>query len=203
MHTRLIRCIVLSCFAVCAAVLPSFAAGVADRTEGKKMPTSIKADRMDYDADGQTVVFNGNVHVVRPDFELWSVKLTVYLDKPGKKSDESEMGGAGGMQAGDIDRIVAEKDVRMKSNDKEGTCQKATYYAKTDKFVMEGSPILKDKDKNNITGTIITHFIKANRSEVQSPKAVFFTEDKTDTSLMPGNKPHTPSMPGNKHKGNK
>ena len=94
------------------------------------------------------------------------------------------------MQAGNIDRIVAEKDVRMKSNDKEGSCQKATYYAKTDKVVMEGSPVLKNnKDQSTMKGSVITHYLKANRSEVQRPEATFFTQDKTENSLMPGDKP--------------
>ena len=77
----------------------------------------------------------------------------------------------------------------MKSNDKEGTCQKATYYAKTDKVVMEGNPVLKDKDRNTMRGSVITHYLKANRSEVQRPEATFFTQDKTENSLMPGDKP--------------
>lgn len=189
MNTTLFRHIFISCFFACAALVFCATAVAAERPEAKRVPTSIKADRMEYDADGQTVVFNGNVHVTRPDFELWSAKLTVYLDKSNKKNADPETGGAGGMQAGNIDRIVAEKDVRMKSDDKEGSCQKATYYAKTDKFVMEGNPILTGKDKSHIAGTVITHYLKANRSEVQNPKATFFTQDKTDTSLVPGSKP--------------
>ena len=205
-HTTLLSCLFGLCCVICAALLPYSDAVAAEGPESKKLPTAIKADRMEYNADGQTVVFNGNVYVKRPDFELWSAKLTVYLDKSAKKPNETEeAAGAAGMQAGDIDRIVAEKDVRMKSNDKEGSCQKATYYAKMDKFVMEGNPLLKDKDKNNITGTVITHFLKANRSEVQSPKAIFFTQDKTEnsTSLIPGSKSNTPLVPGHKPKGNR
>ncbi len=190
MYTYLRSCLFGVCFALYTAFLPvSVTAAATQQAEAKKVPTAIKADRMEYNADGQVVVFNGNVYVKRPDFELWSVKLTVYLDKSGKKSDETEAAGAAGMQAGDIDRIVAEKDVRMKSNEKEGTCQKATYYVKTDKFVMEGSPLLKDKDKNNIGGTVITHYLKANRSDVQKPIATFYTQDKTENSLEPGSKP--------------
>lgn len=188
MNIKLIRNILVSCCVICVTVTLSCAVEAAGRAENQKMPTSIKADRMEYDADGQTVVFNGNVYVVRPDFEIWSAKLTVYLDKASKKNSESEIGGAGGMQAGSVERIVAEKDVRMKSNGKEGSCQKATYYAKTEKLVMEGKPALKDKDRGNINGTIITHDLKSNRSEVQNPIATFFTLDKAGDSLTPGGK---------------
>ena len=182
-----LRHLFIFCFLFCVAV-PLCSA--AERTDGKRVPTSIRADHMDYDADKQTVVFGGNVYVKRPDFELWSAKLVVYLDKAGKKSEDAENGGAVGMQAGNVDRIVAEKDVRMKSNDKEGTCQKATYYAKTDKVVMEGNPVLKNnKDQSTMKGSVITHYLKANRSEVQRPEATFFTQDKTENSLSPGDKP--------------
>ena len=180
---------------MCAAVTPWSDAVAAERAETQKVPTSIKADRMDYDADGQTVVFNGNVYVKRPDFELWSTKLTVYLDKSGKKSNDAEEFGASGMQAGAVNHIVAEKDVRMKSNDREGTCQKATYYAKEDKIVMEGKPLLKDKKKNSITGMAITHYLKTNRSEVKSPIATFYAPDKTENPALPGS--------GNSQKGNR
>lgn len=181
-------------FFVCAAFAPLSAATAAERTETRKVPTSIKADRMDYDANGQTVVFNGSVYVKRPDFELWSSKLTMYLDKSGRKSDDSGEFGAASMQAGAVDHIVAEKDVRMKSKDKEGTCQKATYYSKDDKLVMEGNPVLRDGKKNEIAGSVITHYLRANRSEVQVPRATFYTEDKKDNN---------PALPESTPRGNR
>jgi len=53
----------------------------------RNIPTTITSDRMDYDAHAQTVVFLGNVYVKRPDFELWSEKMTIHLDKSGKSGD--------------------------------------------------------------------------------------------------------------------
>ena len=173
-------------FALFFAISPVLA---AESSAVRNVPTSINADSMEYSADNQRVVFIGHVYVKRPDFELWSETLTVFLDKSGKKTEESELGGAGGMQTGSIDHIVAEKNVRMKSGEREGTCQKATYFAKADKFVMEGSPVLRNtKDQSNIMGTVITHFLKANRSEVQRPQATFFTRDDSKDALLPGSK---------------
>ncbi|MDL2316108.1 LptA/OstA family protein [Desulfovibrio sp. OttesenSCG-928-A18] len=147
------------------------------------MPTSIKAARMDYNANAQVVVFSGNVHVKRPDFELWSGKLTVYLDKSGKATTESGPDG-NGMQAGDIDRIVAEKDVRMKSGDKEGSCDTATYYAKEDKFVMEGNPVLKDSKQSRASGGTVVHYFKTNQSQVLNGAMMnFYAPDSSGNSL--------------------
>jgi lipopolysaccharide export system protein LptA len=143
---------------------------------------------MEYNADGQIVMFNGNVYVKRPDFELRAAKVTVFLDSVSKKNDRTSKKSVDTMHTGDIERIVAEKSVRIVSNDKEGTCQKATYHIKEDKFVMEGDPLLQNKDKSKISGSVIVHFLKANRSEILNPRATFFTQDTVDNSLMPGGK---------------
>ena len=175
--------------------------------------TNIQADRMQYDAANQRVIFDGNVHVKRPDFELWGAKLTVYLDKSNKpaKSDKSDNGtnpamGSMGMDAGDIDRIVAEKNVRMQQGTKVGTAGKATYTTADGKVVMEDNPLIVD-GTNRIEGRIINFFTRDNRSEViGGVKAAFVTTDKKDgpNSLVPQTKtqdaeatsPATPAKKG-------
>ncbi|MDR1946822.1 MAG: LptA/OstA family protein [Desulfovibrio sp.] len=157
-----------------------------------KVPTGINSGRMDYDAEAQIVSFTGDVHVQRPDFELWAEKMTVYLDK----SDAKPAGAADaeGMEAGEIDRIVAEGNVRMKSDDRQGTCNRATYYAKQDKFVMEGAPRLRDGKQSVITGGTIVHYFSANHSEVlNNAGVVFYTPEKTENS---GSKSPIPTAGG-------
>lgn len=184
----LLPCILSTAVFLFAAHAQGFAASSAvDKNKAGKVPTSITAGGMEYNAEAQVVVFRGKVHVKRPDFDLWAEKMTIYLDKSSKSPSSSDIG-AGGMQAGEIDRIVAEKNVRMKSEDKEGTCDKATYFAKEDKFVMEGSPVLRDKGKNTISGRTVVHYLGTNRSEVQGGvAATFFTPDNTDKAPAGGN----------------
>lgn len=173
-----------------------FALGTAPATgeaaapvPAKTVPTKITASQMEYSADMQTVTFTGNVYVKRPDFELWSGSMVVYLDKNGENRKPEDAGSVESMKAGTINRIVAKSNVRMKSGDKEGTSQIATYYAKEDKFVMEGSPLLREKG-NTIRGEVITHYIKANKSQVQhSVEVNFLAPDNT----LPGIKPGTSS----------
>lgn len=150
----------------------------------KKVPTTIQSGRMDYDANAQIVIFTGAVYVKRPDFELWADKMTVYLEKS-NKSDAQE-GASQGMEAGDIDRIVAEKNVRLKSEGRDGSCNKATYYAKADKFVMEGSPKLWDSKQSTITGGTIVHHLGTNKSEVLNSAGItFYAPDNTDSPSPP------------------
>lgn len=160
------------------------AAFAARATPEKRVPTTIQSGRMNYDANAQTVVFIGNVHVTRPDFELWSDKMTVYLENSGNAG--ATEGVAQGMEAGDINRIVAEKNVRLKSEDREGVCNKATYYAKDDRFVMEGSPRLWDSKQSTITGGTIIHYLSSNKSEVVNNAGVtFYAPDKSDSPTPP------------------
>lgn len=150
--------------------------------EASTIPTNIKADRMEYSAEKQTVIFYDNVHVIRSDFNMWSKKLIVYLDKEEAKQEDDE-GNLGGMKAGDISKLVAEGDVVMKSQDKESHSSKATYTIKTDVLVLEGppNPWLKDKD-NKISGQKIYHYMNDDRSEVHGGvSASFTTLDKTPT----------------------
>jgi lipopolysaccharide export system protein LptA len=159
----------------------ALSAEAAQKAPARNLPTTITSGSMEYDANGQTVVFIGKVHVKRTDFELWADKMTVYLDKSGRPVASGENSPTGGMEAGDIDRIVAEKNVRMTSNDKEGTCNKVTYYAKEDKFVMEGSPVLRDQKKSTITGGTVVHYLSANRSQVLDGGGVtFYAPDRTE-----------------------
>jgi lipopolysaccharide export system protein LptA len=152
----------------------------AENAARSRVPTSVNSGRMDYDAEAQIVSFSGDVHVQRPDFELWAAKMTVYLDKTGKKTVDAD---AGGMEAGEIDRIVAEGNVRMKSDKRRGTCERATYYARQDKFVMEGAPKLRDDRQNMITGNTIVHYFSNNHSEVLSNAGViFYTPEKTNNN---------------------
>ena len=141
------------------------------------LPVDITADSMVYDADKNNVVFQGKVEATRGDFKMWSEMLTLYL-----KSDDKEKKGPTGMEGGDLDRIVAEKNVRFKNGPQTGTASKATYFAGRNMLVLEGNPILHDGD-NSIRGSVIRYFVDENRSVVEGSSkqrvhAVFSNEKK-------------------------
>ena len=177
--------------ALCVALLltfsvPAVAADAKSGTEVRRdVPTAVKSDRMQYDAKGQVVIFEGDVYVQRPDFEMWAEKITLHLRKkaarPGKagagqgadasaSSSSSGSAGPGGMDAGEIDRMVAERNVRMKRENRTGECEKATYTVDNAVMVMEGNPVLHEGD-NSIKGEVITFYTRENRSEVRGSGA--------------------------------
>ncbi|MEG2140760.1 MAG: lipopolysaccharide transport periplasmic protein LptA [Bilophila sp.] len=135
----------------------------------KNLETRITSDQLTYLAEKQRIVFEKNVHVQRPDFKLWADRLTVYLKPPkeGQAQKNASKGGLPeGMAAGDVDRIVAEHQVRMESEGRIGTSDKATYTLDDGVVLMEGNPRLTDGD-NTVTGETIRYFTEENRSEVK------------------------------------
>ncbi len=153
----------LSLLALCAAPAP--AADV-------QVPTKITSEKMRYSQDGGSVIFEGKVHVQRPDMRIWARTLTVRF-APGAK------GGAASGDPGQIETIVAKGAVRLEREGKTGTCETATYQVAPGVLVMEGEPELNDGD-NRITGRVIRLYLKDNRSEVEGGggkqvEAIFMT----------------------------
>ncbi len=147
------------------------------KSDEETVPTEVTSESMQYDAAKQHVVFKGNVHVMRPDFQIWADTLTLYFDeKDGAKKDTS--GSPMPMQSGEVSRIVAKDNVRMDYEGKKGTCKIATYTTADGLLVMDGNPVLSDGD-NVIKGSKILFYTEENRSEVvggsQPVKAVFAT----------------------------
>lgn len=146
----------------------------------EKTSTSVTSERMEYDAKRQRVVFTGNVHVTRPDVQIWSDTLTVFLVQ--KKNSSKNTGVPAGLEGGDIDRIVARDNVRMEHDGKKGKCEKATFTASTGVLEMEGNPVLYDNE-NTVKGNKILFYTKENRSEIhggsQPVEAIFSSDSGT------------------------
>ncbi len=144
------------------ALILVFGAGLAAAQD--QVPVKIISDKMDYDQDNNTVIFTGNVHVDRTDFELWSDKLTVFMQAPPEGAPAQASVGPGASQ--DIEKLLAEGNVRIKRDKQTGTSGKATYWTKKGVIVMEGNPVLKDGE-GSITGEVITYHVQENRGVVQ------------------------------------
>ena len=155
-----------------------------NKLASRDVPTDVTAMRMTYDAGKNQVVFEDGVKVVRPDFALDADKLIIYL-KSKPKAPESEAGKndpLAGMNGGDVDRLVALGNVKMRKDSRTGDCGKATYYVDKELLVMEQNPSLHDGE-NNIRGQVINFYVAENRSEViggkgQPVKAIFKSSGK-------------------------
>ena len=173
--------ILLALLAACLFASSAWAAPLPGGDSG--LPVDVTADSMEYSADKNTVVFHGNVEAIRGDFKMWSDKLTLMLKSKGNK-DEKPAKKANSMAnaAGDLDRVIAEKNVRFKNGAQHGTSDKATFFAQKNILVLEGDPVLHDGD-NSIRGNVIRYFLNENRSVIEgSPKkrvhAIFSNEKK-------------------------
>lgn len=153
-----------------AASAPAFAASSPLGGDDSKAPVRVTADTMTYEPDKNIVVFSGNVEVTRENFRMWSAKLTMYMKEQkssgGNREANSANSGLDAMKTGDLDRIVAEKNVRFRMDTKSGTAQKATWLADREELVLEGNPVLLD-GQNSVTGNRIRYFVRENRSQVE------------------------------------
>ena len=178
----------LFCFsAILFAAAPQNAAAAAPAAKSGSN-TRIISDKMTYDSNKNQVIFEGKVHVTRPTMEIWSELLTVILDDSGKKSASSGSNalGAGG---GKVERIIAEKSVRIKQESKVGTCGKATYFVNEGRILMEQNPVIVDGD-NRISGKTITYYTETGRSVVTGDPGkkveVLFSTDDNKSPVLPG-----------------
>ena len=168
MKTLLGSCLLVLTLA--AASAPAFAASSPLGGNDSKAPVRVTADTMTYEPDKNIVVFSGNVEVTRENFRMWSAKLTMYMKEQkssgGNREANSANSGLDAMKTGDLDRIVAEKNVRFRMDTKSGTAQKATWLADREELVLEGNPVLLD-GQNSVTGNRIRYFVRENRSQVE------------------------------------
>lgn len=157
------------------------------RAAGTRSNTRIVSEKMIYDAKNNKVIFEGSVHVTRPTMEIWSEMLTVILDDSGKKTETSP--NAIGVGGGKVERIVAERNVRIKQDTKLGTSGKATYFVNEGRIVMEQSPVIVD-GHNRISGKSITYYTETGRSVVvgdtNQKVEVNFTVDEKKSPTLPG-----------------
>ena len=129
------------------------------------LPVDVVADQMVYEADKNTVTFQGNVEAVRGEFTMWSDILTLYL-KSSKEGEKKPSTGVDALEDNDLERIVAERNVRFKNGTQTGSASKATYLADKSLLILEGNPVLHDGE-NSIRGKVIRYYIKENRSVVE------------------------------------
>lgn len=154
--------------------------GITAMAAPAKDDVKVTSKKMTYSADGQTVVFTGDVVVRHPKADMWANKVTVYLQND-KNAPKSE--GTGGINPGKIQKIVSQGNVRIKmEQNRRGTCDTATYTLNNELLVMTGSPKLSE-GKNTIAGNVIKFWVKENRSEVigssnQPVEAIFSAPSK-------------------------
>lgn len=176
------RCIFLFllCFVMLAPLtMPAPQAKAAPQLADNGLPVKINADDMEYDIDKNRVIFKGNVHVVRGDFNMTAPKMTIYI-KTAKQAEKAEVNinhdaiPLTGKVTTDkktvdtqnkIDKIEAENGVKFKYGTQSGHSQSATYDANKGILTMKGDPVVQDGN-NSIRGETILYYLYERKSEV-------------------------------------
>jgi lipopolysaccharide export system protein LptA len=140
---------------------------------GDKEPTVITSQVLTTDNKAKTALFKGAVVARKGDKTLYADSMLVYYT-------ESSDG-----ESSNIDRIESEGKVKLVRKDRVITSDRAVYFAgDNERAVFTGSPRAIE-GKNIITGTIMTYYIKDDRSMVENSK-VFLVEKEQGTQASTG-----------------
>jgi len=122
-----------------------------DKT-GKAAPVYVKSQKLTYDDNTSIAHFEGAVNVRGNGGNMNAGKVDVYLAKrtPGQPAQPG---------ATQLDRIVAENNVKVEQQARRATGSKLVYTPSDEKFVMTGGPpTITDPEHGTITGTSLTFF---------------------------------------------
>lgn len=149
--------------------------------------TRIRAQNMSYSHNQGIVEFSGNVHVLRPDMQIWSKKLTIYFiqnpENQGEKTSSQSFGQA------EVEKIVAQGEVRIEQEERVAECATAEFKVQEEVLHLKGNPVLTE-GKNKISGEIINLYLGENKSEViggenEQVEALFFTPEQENENSEP------------------
>lgn len=145
-----------------------------DVKHDSNQPVNITANKLEADDKAGIFVFSGNVQAQQGEVFIYAQKMTVHYSATTGSSD--------GDNKRQIDKVVAEKDVRIVQFDRVATGQKGIFFQQEGRVVLSGDPRVVQGD-NNVAGERIVVYLNENRSvveggEKQRVKAVFVPEGK-------------------------
>ncbi len=131
--------------------------GVVQKANGKAAnhedrPATIRADRLDYFDEGRKATYHGHVRLQTEDTVLESNRLDAYFSKTSSASEA------------ELERAVADGDVKVTQPGRRATGQHAEYYASEGKILLSGgSPTLYDAAKGFTSGPNLTFYTHDDR----------------------------------------
>jgi lipopolysaccharide export system protein LptA len=123
-----------------------------------KEPTVITAQSLTADNKAKTALFTGSVVAKKGDSTLYADRMLVYYVESGDGENSN------------IDKIEADGHVKLVRNDRVITSGKAVYYAGANERAVFTDKPRATENRNVVTGTIMTYYIKDDRSVVENSK---------------------------------
>jgi lipopolysaccharide export system protein LptA len=130
---------------------------------GDKEPTVITANSLTADNKAKTALFTGNVVAKKGDGTLYADRMLVFYVETGDGENSN------------IDRIEASGNVKLVRNNRIITSGKAIYYAGEQERAVFSDKPRATENRNVVTGTLMTYYIKDDRSVVENSK-IFIVE---------------------------
>jgi len=162
------RLSVWSRFALATAVLVIAAPLSAQEGAGSRMsglalsgdePIQIESDRLQVNDEEGKATFTGNVNVVQGDTQMQSGVMTVYYAKDG-----------GSISAGtsQIDRILVDDRVYIKTEEQEATADNGVFDMNADTVELTGERVVLTDGGNVFIGCKLTVFMQTGEARLDS-----------------------------------
>lgn len=121
-------------------------------------PIQIESDKLEVRENDGIAIFTGNVAVVQGPTLLKSGKMTVYYDN----SD----GGSTATGSANIDRLVVEDQVYIKSEGQVATGDRGTFDMATEVLVLSGDEVVLTEGENVVVGCKLTVQMTTGRAQL-------------------------------------
>jgi len=126
--------------------------------EGPGQMLDVKAERMTFERQTQTFLFQENVRVRRCDMTILCDRLRVFNDAEGQR----------------VERIVFTGNVRMQQGARRVTAERAEYFDAAQKLILTGNPKAWDaNERNELTGDEIVVFLEQDKLFVRQAHVRF------------------------------
>lgn len=142
-------------------------AQMAGEFKGERGPIHINSQQLEADFQTKVITFIGDVVAKQKEFTLYANRLSVFIDEKGEE----------------IQKIVAQGNVRMVQDNRKATCDEATYYHREGTVVLQGEPVVREGD-NWVSGKRIIYYIDEQKSVAESEG-----EERVKVTIIPREKP--------------
>lgn len=150
---------------------PLFAqSGATSQVSGLKLsgdqPIQIESDKLEVRQADSVAVFSGNVTVTQGPTTLKAGKMTVYYVKDPNTAKGAAAGASAMTGSANIDHLVVDNKVYMKSNDQIATGDNGTFDMKTQVLVLAGKEVVLSQGPNVLKGCKLTVQMKSGLAQV-------------------------------------
>lgn len=121
-------------------------------------PIQIESDKLEVRDAEKLAIFSGNVTVLQGETLLKAGKMTVYY---------AADGGSATTGSANIDKLVVENKIYVKSGTQEATGDRGVFDMKTEVLTMTGESVVLSEGPNVLAGCMLTVAMASGEAELQ------------------------------------